>query len=80
MRARPDALGRMALVAELAEEALEQIDVEGRGVEIALERPDVALLPVLDDVVEQVDGPGDAALEEGEAEFRETPRDPAEDQ
>src|SRR4029077_8224134 len=80
VRARADALGRMSFVPELAEQPLEQIDIERGRIEVALERVDVPLLPVLDDVVEQVHRPGDAALEKGEAELRKPPRDAAQEQ
>jgi hypothetical protein len=63
-----------ARVAVLVDEAQQQRDVDARGVERA-DRPGVALLPVPDEIREQRAGPGDAALEEAEAERRKAARD-----
>ena len=43
------------------------------------ERLGVASLPMLDQVAEQLGGPPNPAFEEGEAQFREAPRHPAEE-
>src|SRR5215469_7583923 len=69
-----------ALGAVLAEEPFEQIDVELGRIEIARHRFGIALFPMLDDVVQEVDRPSDAAFEEGEAQIGEAPGDAAEDQ
>src|SRR5689334_15618236 len=77
---RADPLGREPWAAEIAEQFLQQVDVELRRIEIALHRLDIPLLEMLDEVVQQIDRPGDAALEEGEGQLRKAMRDAAEEQ
>ena len=50
------------------------------GSRFSLQRIEVALLPVLDDVDQQRAGPADAALEEGDVQIGEAPGDAAEEQ
>src|SRR5262245_22214010 len=63
----------------LAEEAHELVTVELRRV-VGADGALVPLLPVRDQVGEERAGPGDAALEEGEAQAREAPRDTAQEE
>src|SRR5262249_46784197 len=80
VRARAQALGRKPGAAELAKQPLQEIEIELRRIEVARQRRDVAFLPMLDDIVEEIERPGDAALEEAEAELGKPAGDAAEDQ
>src|SRR6185312_12594160 len=66
--------------AVFAEQPHQEVNIEFRRVEILLHRLDVALFPMLDDVVEEIDRPADAAFEEREFQAGEPPRHAAEDQ
>ena len=68
--------GDRFLLVEFGEMAL---DLELRVRVHALERPAVAPFPVLDQVTEQLAGPPDTALEEGEPKTREAPGHPAQE-
>src|SRR5207237_4482460 len=68
----------MLLVAVLLDEAHQQLTVELLRPHI-LERLEVAPLPMLHQIAEQLRAPADAAFEEGEAQFREAPGDTAEE-
>src|SRR5262249_13221947 len=80
VRARAQALGGKPGAAELAKQPLQEIEIERRRIEVAFQRRDVAFLPMLDDIVEEIERPGDAALEEAEAELGKPTGDAAKNQ
>ena len=68
MRLLADARAGEAIVAVLVGELREQFDVELRRIQILEQIGHVALLEMLDDVVEQRHGPRHAAFEQAEIE------------